>query len=191
MCGGTARRRRRNPKGGGLSPRVRGNLNAPTKKAGSRRSIPACAGEPGRRTGGAGASRVYPRVCGGTRPTTAFTAPAKCLSPRVRGNPCWLPSGARFRRSIPACAGEPPQAQAGRRLSGVYPRVCGGTRGAVGRRRQSGGLSPRVRGNPPEAQWRWRRSRSIPACAGEPPRRSRWMARQRVYPRVCGGTASA
>ena len=32
--------------------------------------------------------------------------------------------------------------------------------------------------------------RSIPACAGEPRRHARLHGRGRVYPRVCGGTAS-
>ena len=50
------------------------------------------------------------------------------------------------------------------------------------------GLSPRVRGNrvaPGRSPRVWR---SIPACAGEPHRDDGAVLRQRVYPRVCGGT---
>ena len=60
------------------------------------------------------------------------------------------------------------------------------------RRRNSGGmgLSPRMRGNlikPPGVK---ARGRSIPAYAGEPPSRYAKRYAAKVYPRVCGGTAS-
>ena len=51
---------------GGLSPRVRGNQQQQRQQALSERSIPACAGEPLTWTAVTGATRVYPRVCGGT-----------------------------------------------------------------------------------------------------------------------------
>ena len=51
----------------GLSPRVRGNLTTTLAADVDSGSIPACAGEP-RYTGRPlFSSRVYPRVCGGTR----------------------------------------------------------------------------------------------------------------------------
>ena len=93
------------------------------------RSIPACAGEP---QGGSSANPsqwVYPRVCGGTgRPAPALVF-GQGLSPRVRGNPISGGTLAARNGSIPACAGEPRGACAGRAYSGVYPRVCGGTLG--------------------------------------------------------------
>ena len=50
------------------------------------------------------------------------------------------------------------------------------------------GLSPRVRGNRYHRARDHAARRSIPACAGEPAAESVDQARQRVYPRVCGGT---
>ncbi len=50
------------------------------------------------------------------------------------------------------------------------------------------GLSPRVRGNPTKKHQVARPHRSIPACAGEPEASNQPTHRNRVYPRVCGGT---
>ena len=75
-------------------------------------------------------------------------------------------------------------------LRTVYPRVCGGTDGRRVRVIAHAGLSPRVRGNlvPPDRSPR--RRGSIPACAGEPFSVPLRLACVKVYPRVCGGTAS-
>ena len=51
----------------GLSPRVRGNPPPPPSVRQAWRSIPACAGEPLNRPPKIPNTRVYPRVCGGTR----------------------------------------------------------------------------------------------------------------------------
>ena len=53
------------------------------------------------------------------------------------------------------------------------------------------GLSPRVRGNRTSARAGRQAGGSIPACAGEPPSAAAATWTPRVYPRVCGGTASA
>ena len=67
--------------------------------------------------------------------------------------------------------------------------MCGGTGLREAGEHGGAGLSPRVRGNP-QARWRdLEVHRSIPACAGEPYQRQRLTGFQRVYPRVCGGTA--
>ena len=50
------------------------------------------------------------------------------------------------------------------------------------------GLSPRVRGNRAHNDDRHNLVRSIPACAGEPRVCNTGWGRNRVYPRVCGGT---
>ena len=111
-------------------------------------------------------------------------------------------------RSIPACAGEPAGNWAGILPNEVYPRVCGGTRGAIVQGHQTRvyprvcggtfypstekcpvcGLSPRVRGNPLQYRQHHLYVRSIPACAGEPCPHSATGRPPRVYPRVCGGT---
>ena len=70
----------------GLSPRVRGNQGMLTTRIGSRRSIPACAGEPAVNRMMPSAPRVYPRVCGGTCAAEVRPTLRRGLSPRVRGN---------------------------------------------------------------------------------------------------------
>ncbi len=75
--------------------------------------------------------------------------------------------------------------------TGVYPRVCGGTR-AIHRSTEWGhGLSPRVRGNLYQKQPGSSSAGSIPACAGEPLAPILGFPASGVYPRVCGGTQSS
>ena len=91
----------------GLSPHVRGNLQALEKRADGQGSIPARAGEPVGCGQSLSASRVYPRTCGGTISGVNAGAPATGLSPHVRGNRerrARVPSP---QGSIPARAGEP------------------------------------------------------------------------------------
>ena len=169
VCGGT--RRAAGPRAGtrGLSPRVRGNRYPSQQDARPARSIPACAGEPSRRWSFCRKSRVYPRVCGGTKERGAHRPGEAGLSPRVRGNRRGFLRGRASVGSIPACAGEPGAFDTILALLEVYPRVCGGTVPPGHPEGMRQGLSPRVRGNlcPPASPMR--RSRSIPACAGEPP----------------------
>ena len=113
----------------GLSPRVRGNLvkgHLPERQWGS---IPACAGEPTRRSCLRRPCRVYPRVCGGTPSASRWSPAGPGLSPRVRGNHGADVRRATARGSIPACAGEPRAACVYASRTWVYPRVCGGTGG--------------------------------------------------------------
>ncbi len=168
VCGGTRERRSGPLCRGGLSPRVRGNRHSSGMRWPVSRSIPACAGEP---RGGRAVRRddqVYPRVCGGTRWASSFCCVYDGLSPRVRGNPPAAIKETWRKRSIPACAGEPPvrvKAHSGQR---VYPRVCGGTATRHDTMTDTRGLSPRVRGNRARALPAHVMGRSIPACAGEP-----------------------
>ena len=135
VCGGTRLWQAWHNANKGLSPRVRGNRARAAPAPHSRRSIPACAGEPADLCDGASAKEVYPRVCGGTpRPAMRYCR-AKGLSPRVRGNRPGQQGGDPHGRSIPACAGEPQRQRRPRPARRVYPRVCGGTkyeiRGAI------------------------------------------------------------
>ncbi len=107
VCGGTRLSEPGLSVSRGLSPRVRGNPIYTNVNSLSKRSIPACAGEP-HPPGGIGiAESVYPRVCGGTFPKTRGRPGRKGLSPRVRGNRRRRQEGRGSWRSIPACAGEP------------------------------------------------------------------------------------
>ena len=145
--GGTPRGRGNHNRRSGLSPRGRGNLGGRNILAGSRRSIPAWAGEPPHAKAAARFEGVYPRVGGGTRMKASlpFTNPG--LSPRGRGNqPNWTTSSP-VTRSIPAWAGEPPRGKAPIPTRRVYPRVGGGTLGMWTETDVRQGLSPRGRGN--------------------------------------------
>ena len=188
LCGGTGMSSTSHLSASGLSPRVRGNRYARPARIPDAGSIPACAGEPSFRRAAAYADWVYPRVCGGTRVRFVGQSPGAGLSPRVRGNRWGDDYAYAGLRSIPACAGEP----RGRRILygfvGVYPRVCGGTGSVAGGRLLADGLSPRVRGNRRNLPAPKPLSGSIPACAGEPTGIALPASRQRVYPRVCGGT---
>ena len=172
----------------GLSPRVRGNHLPRFGRASPRGSIPACTGEPL-------ASRVrtcrvwvYPRVYGGTQGARVRGDVQEGLSPRVRGNPDSRQRQTSHGRSIPACTGEPIRAEKQVKMSGVYPRVYGGTPVSGPSMDAWTGLSPRVRGNPWECSDAETRSRSIPACTGEPRGSQSSHCCIRVYPRVYGGT---
>ena len=189
VCGGTVKGPLARPFIRGLSPRVRGNLSIRSNAGRTRRSIPACAGEPLSNVAHRVAGGVYPRVCGGTEPGLQVLAQCLGLSPRVRGNPYRDGVSVAIRGSIPACAGEPDPAAGGLgQAMPVYPRVCGGTPYEVTEVDQVDGLSPRVRGNPKREAAQAPALGSIPACAGEPMPHCQKRRRGMVYPRVCGGT---
>ena len=114
VCGGTSATTGSAVLLRGLSPRVRGNRPDAVAGVPDGGSIPACAGEPAALCGAALTIRVYPRVCGGTGNRSERTLAVSGLSPRVRGNPGGLRVLAGIAGSIPACAGEPQWAGAGR-----------------------------------------------------------------------------
>ena len=134
---------------------------------------------------------VYPRVCGGTHSLLDMNHELGGLSPRVRGNPSFSDSVLEVLGSIPACAGEPEKRLWSITITGVYPRVCGGTYLNQKLSYVRPGLSPRVRGNLSQKLSTIRREGSIPACAGEPCISHWYLTLSKVYPRVCGGTALA
>ena len=70
----------------GLSPRVRGNLEAAKGTPPVIGPIPACAGQPQLPAQICGRQRAYPRVCGATLRTGLPSLLGGGLSPRVRGN---------------------------------------------------------------------------------------------------------
>ena len=193
MCGGAHSGRNDGLFNQGLSPRVRGSPYFRSVGAPCSRSIPACAGEPSRAhewpgcwSGGsipacAGepvlsfasylSIPVYPRVCGGAILTSYTSLDDQGLSPRVRGSHLDVDTRLVFAdtRSIPACAGEPPDAparpvKASRSIPAcageptnpdsqsvseqVYPRVCGGAilRSPMSFRDRSLRVYPRVCG---------------------------------------------
>ena len=186
VCGEPLATASATPAAYGPSPRVRGTPVLQTEPTIERRSIPACAGNPRRRTSTTATSSVHPRVCGEPPLYVPDASLALGPSPRVRGTRRRRVEHAVDEGSIPACAGNPSGRSGSGRSSRVHPRVCGepGRRGRPIRERE--GPSPRVRGTP----GRRRRARacggSIPACAGNPATRSTPCRVRRVHPRVCG-----
>ena len=174
----------------GLSPRGRGNHRELRQPHERRRSIPAWAGQPGRRCGPAPTTWVYPRVGGATAVRQSVLLTDSGLSPRGRGN---RPDGAVAALclgSIPAWAGQPRREG---RLDGyfsVYPRVGGATGQHRCRACGRQGLSPRGRGNLPGPVGCPSAGRSIPAWAGQPTRHGTSSNMVKVYPRVGGATSS-
>ena len=155
VCGGTRHMAERPPISRGLSPRVRGNLDALRLVPGLVGTIPACAGEPRNSGTGAFMTRDYPRVCGGTLLPNSAPITRPGLSPRVRGNRRRFPGGDTLPGTIPACAGEPLRLYPVQRLLRDYPRVCGGTLRRCSGDAPAMGLSPRVRGNLAPAKGFW------------------------------------
>ena len=152
----------------GLSPRVRGSLDAPKVAVVGVGSIPARAGEPPTAAHCPRGAWVYPRACGGTGSLPPGGSTSTGLSPRVRGNRCCILVPRCGSRSIPARAGEPQDRHAAGGDWRVYPRACGGTSFTMEWGDSDEGLSPRVRGNLSRQTGRLRPIRSIPARAGEP-----------------------
>ena len=72
VCGGTPMGFHDVKDRSGLSPRVRGNLTGRIDAHGLIGSIPACAGEPRGPVWVRVSTTVYPRVCGGTRSSSAW-----------------------------------------------------------------------------------------------------------------------
>ena len=110
MCGGTTTTLAFVRPFPGLSPRVRGNRLRIGRLRVGRRSIPACAGEPGVSFYKPQRCAVYPRVCGGTRRSERGRGVRGGLSPRVRGNQGNVGAVYVGNGSIPAGAGEPASA---------------------------------------------------------------------------------
>ena len=188
VCGATTIRRAARPSSMGLSPRVRGNRYRRSHGVDHRRSIPACAGQPGMMSAAHSHGKVYPRVCGATACLLFSHASPRSLSPRVRGNRCGKRYPVERPGSIPACAGQPVLCLCRLCACQVYPRVCGATAPEAIDATPEPGLSPRVRGNPPSRPTQNKAYRSIPACAGQPALVEPCILAGTVYPRVCGAT---
>ena len=172
----------------GLSPRGRGNRYHRGRRQQRIGSIPAWAGKPRSYRSASSRPAVYPRVGGETSRTANSRPRGTGLSPRGRGNRVVSSAAVVSARSIPAWAGKPAGAGAGKRSSEVYPRVGGETPLLYQDRVPAEGLSPRGRGNRAGQRADQGRARSIPAWAGKPCTAARARGRWQVYPRVGGET---
>ena len=187
VCGGARGAMLRKALPTGPSPRVRGSPKGKINGVFRRRSIPACAGEPGGVRARPRRARVHPRVCGGADVAELQRLGDDGPSPRVRGSPRAPGETPVGDGSIPACAGEPPLGDTRVWADPVHPRVCGGAPTATFAAMAAEGPSPRVRGSPGNTVAETIAARSIPACAGEPDAMGMSAPDMRVHPRVCGG----
>ena len=188
MCGATKKNAQTRRHGGGLSPRVRGNLVAGVLSDWPCGPIPACAGQPRQWQDQLRCARAYPRVCGATCAMIFRASSSKGLSPRVRGNRQDRFTYRENQGPIPACAGQPCAASGTRASCRAYPRVCGATVAVRDGAGAGKGLSPRVRGNPGHHRGVARVLGPIPACAGQPSMKASGCWVCWAYPRVCGAT---
>ena len=170
----------------GSSPRVRGKPQPYCREAQECRLIPACAGKTGKLVRPISHDRAHPRVCGENRVGKRGYGARRGSSPRVRGKPYSLTSGAFLNGLIPACAGKTKSQNCSRRAAWAHPRVCGENEGFSLDGVVDPGSSPRVRGkhgvvDPFEAG-----DGLIPACAGKTVPSACDTFSPSAHPRVCG-----
>ena len=171
----------------GLSPRMRGSRGSSAVRIVSAGPIPAHAGEPVELDGAGIFTGAYPRACGGAMPSALALAPLRGLSPRMRGSLRPAAGPHPVGGPIPAHAGEPSAISAVPRVTGAYPRACGGAKAKAEGIRAGVGLSPRMRGSRRLAARAGALGGPIPAHAGEPMPRTARASAGRAYPRACGG----
>ena len=150
----------------GSSPRVRGTGHEPPCPYSMQRFIPARAGNRWCARRGCGSRPVHPRACG--EQVLPSVSRDICIgsSPRVRGTADRANDWQRYRRFIPARAGNRGRSGTPSKTAPVHPRACG-EQCAL---RVFGvihvGSSPRVRGTAVDVQAAIAAGRFIPARAG-------------------------
>ena len=129
---------------------------------------------------------VHPRVCGEQPRIVLILTSYAGSSPRVRGTGDSEGFQSRYRRFIPACAGNSPSGVRMPNGIAVHPRVCGEQYSDNRVKRRAVGSSPRVRGTALPGVPCRSSLRFIPACAGNRSPRLLTSEYPTVHPRVCG-----
>ena len=150
-------------------------------------SIPAPAGETGRRSCSCSTTTVHPRACGGNIFFCSFSLASFGPSPRLRGKLALQLRSVLQPRSIPAPAGETRSEGPGWRGKRVHPRACGGNCFLSLQESCNKGPSPRLRGKRDRPNETVNVLRSIPAPAGETAITLTASSTVMVHPRACGG----
>ena len=174
----------------GSSPRMRGTLGDLWPGRGLRRFIPAYAGNAEALRYRPSAAPVHPRVCGERVRSEGVQAYKTGSSPRMRGTRRARAGARRFRRFIPAYAGNATRAPDGRAAPPVHPRVCGEREPIDLVSAKPFGSSPRMRGTRSRATLDNSSQRFIPAYAGNARPEPRERVGKPVHPRVCGERAA-
>ncbi len=185
-CGAAGSRKQRSSDGRGRSPRMRGSHGLSDGRSLWFGSIPAHAGQPGRRARRARAAGVDPRACGAAPTSHAPTVTTLGRSPRMRGSRALRAAPSVRQGSIPAHAGQPRCDRPARGATRVDPRACGAALLEPLGLFHRAGRSPRMRGSRCALRPKVPRPGSIPAHAGQPQALPRAQQARRVDPRACG-----
>ena len=150
----------------GSSPHARGTRRYRIPRRFHRRFIPACAGNASMWETTVSIKSVHPRMRGERLPTNANTGKRSGSSPHARGTPGIVRTGLKFKRFIPACAGNAGGRSIDTAGRPVHPRMRGERPRRTMATTANSGSSPHARGTRlPALSCPWDR-RFIPACAG-------------------------
>ena len=170
----------------GSSPRLRGTDPPPPTTFRVSRFIPAPAGNSAADSIRDREQSVHPRACGEQLLPPAQVVTTTGSSPRLRGTVCPSRPFARFRRFIPAPAGNRFQCNAIGGPASVHPRACGEQPKTLRAYATACGSSPRLRGTVWPLVILFVICRFIPAPAGNSVKYFRLIALFPVHPRACG-----
>ena len=170
----------------GSSPRARGTPTPKPLRTGTRRVIPACAGNTARCKCPSPTATGHPRVRGEHCSRSGQSLVGSGSSPRARGTHHAAQVVDIARRVIPACAGNTWTMLLRILMQAGHPRVRGEHRSRFTPLRPIDGSSPRARGTPSSMLHRLDLGRVIPACAGNTGREGRAGGSQPGHPRVRG-----
>ena len=187
--GGNALRARCNWSKGGPSPRARGKLISYRRSVGDVGTIPAGAGETGRRAEESREAGDHPRGRGGNAPARRCPAQTWGPSPRARGKLVLRKELAAAGGTIPAGAGETDQNRSRTCSATDHPRGRGGNAIAAVVGLSLQGPSPRARGKPVTHEPRRADHGTIPAGAGETLALHFSARMHRDHPRGRGGNS--
>ncbi len=152
--------------GVGASPHARGTGCGEPAGHARRRCIPACAGNRRAVITSSACRAVHPRMRGEQCLLSESVAVRGGASPHARGTGPWTLCRARWRRCIPACAGNRVGPARSSRRAPVHPRMRGEQYRNVCAPIFSNGASPHARGTARRPRRTAPPSRCIPACAG-------------------------
>ena len=186
MCGEQSISARFRVSANGSSPRVRGTAESRLRNDGTRRFIPACAGNSPKCRLVHSSPTVHPRVCGEQWSVVSDTPCPVGSSPRVRGTVLSARETDFDARFIPACAGNSVTSRSSPAALPVHPRVCGEQDEEKAEKANDFGSSPRVRGTVAAVVLAAAPRRFIPACAGNRHIADEALVVTTVHPRVCG-----
>ena len=170
----------------GSSPRGRGTRLNGRRLDGSRRFIPARAGNTSARSSSTSTRAVHPRAGGEHEDITDYSVVQVGSSPRGRGTPRSAGTSAHTPRFIPARAGNTIGVAWFGSAMTVHPRAGGEHRPSAVRTNTACGSSPRGRGTRLDLRPLRHEFRFIPARAGNTDGRSHPRRSTAVHPRAGG-----